>query len=63
MIWMFTLAPSTLWPSTFGSLMRTRWFWQRSGRTQYDFRLEPEMLEVETVSNDRSTKRNVSKEV
>lgn len=29
----------------------------------HNFRLEPEMLEVETVSHDRSTKRSVSKEV
>lgn len=29
----------------------------------HNFRLEPEMLEVETVQLDRSTKRNVSKEV
>lgn len=29
----------------------------------HNFRLEPEMLEVETVSNGRDTKRTVSKEV
>jgi plasmid stability protein len=29
----------------------------------HNFRLEPEMLEVETVQLDRSPKRNVSKEV
>ncbi len=29
----------------------------------HNFRLEPEMLEVESVTHDRSTKRTVSKEV
>ena len=29
----------------------------------HNFRLAPEMLEVETVSSDQSTKRTVSKEV
>jgi plasmid stability protein len=29
----------------------------------HNFRLEPEMLEVETVSNGRNAKRSVSKEV
>ena len=28
----------------------------------HNFRLEPEMLDVETVSTDRGTKRTVSKE-
>jgi plasmid stability protein len=29
----------------------------------HNFRLEPDMLEVETVSNGRNAKRSVSKEV